>query len=383
MAVSTAVVRVINVLQNLSSADFPYFDDNRNMSKTTKNMGCQQVLLHPDQNLLAILKYLCGEANKVFNCSVYYARQVWFKENRFLTQGELCRQMKWNVHFNAMYASSAQQICNGIVESFRSFKQLLKLFGKGELANQPKPPKYRKPGLFTVSYPKKWLKLTDIGIKVPLGRKVKAWFRLDAFYIPMPSNLDWNLIKEIRIMPRHGCFYAEFVYEMKTQSVKLDPNQALSIDHGLDNWLTCVDTQGHSFIVDGKHLKSKNQWYNKHIATLKKNKPQDFWSKRLACITEKRNRQMRDAVNKTARLVINHCLKYGIGTIVFGWNKGQKQSIELGSKINQKFVQIPTAKLKERIEQLCNLYGLKFVETEESYTSKASFLDDDFLPIRA
>ena len=257
---------------------------------------------------------------------------------------------------------------------------------KGELTNKPFPPNYRTLGLFTVSYPKKWLKLIDDKIKVPLGKKVKAWFNLDAFYIPMASNLDWNLIKEIRILPRHGCFYAEFVYELKNQLVKLNPNQALSIDHGLDNWLTCVDTQGHSFIIDGKHLKSQNQWYNKQIATLKENKPQGFWSKRLSGITEKRDcfvprNQMRDAVNKAAKIVVNHCLKYGIGTIIFGWNKGQKQSIELGSKTNQKFVQIPTARLKERIQQLCNLYGWQFVETEESYTSKASFLDDDFLPV--
>ncbi|MDJ0515887.1 MAG: IS200/IS605 family accessory protein TnpB-related protein [Trichodesmium sp. MO_231.B1] len=84
-----------------------------------------------------------------------------------------------------------------------------------------------------------------------------------------------------------------------------------------------------------------------------------------------------------ARLIINYCLKHGIGTVVFGWNQGQKQSIELGAKTNQKFVQIPTARLKERIEQLCNLYGLQFVLTEESYTSQASFLDNDFIPIRA
>jgi len=246
--------------------------------------------LHPDKDLLNILEYLCGEASKVFNCSVYYARQVWFKENRFVTKGELCGQMKWNRHFNGMYASSAQQICNGVVESFSSFRALLKLFGKSELANKPKPPKYRKSGLFTVSYPKKWLKLTDQRIRIPLGRKVKAWFGLEAFYIPMASNLDWDSIKEIRILPRHGCFYTEFVYEMKTQSVKLDAGQALSIDQGLNNWLTCVDTKGQSFIIDGKHLKSKNQWYNKQIATIKENKPQGFWSKRLALITEKRNR---------------------------------------------------------------------------------------------
>ncbi|MDJ0516260.1 MAG: IS200/IS605 family accessory protein TnpB-related protein [Trichodesmium sp. MO_231.B1] len=81
--------------------------------------------------------------------------------------------------------------------------------------------------------------------------------------------------------------------------------------------------------------------------------------------------------------MINHCLKHAIGRIVFGWNKGQKDSIDIGSKNNQKFVQIPTAKLKERISQLCELYGIELIETEESYTSQASFLDGDFLPTRA
>ncbi|WP_293155166.1 hypothetical protein [Okeania sp. SIO2C9] len=87
-------------------------------------------------------------------------------------------------------------------------------------------------------------------------------------------------------------------------------------------------------------------WYNKQIATIKEGKPQGFWSKKLAGITEKRNRKMRDAVNKAARLGIDNCLKYSIGRIVFGFNKRQKDSINIGGKNNQKFVQIPTAKLK-------------------------------------
>jgi IS605 OrfB family transposase len=89
---------------------------------------------------------------------------------------------------------------------------------------------------------------------------------------------------------------------------------------------------------------------------------------------------MRDATNKAARIVINHCIDHKIGTVVFGWNVGQKDSINLGSKTNQKFVQVPTARLKNRIAQLCEQYGIKFVETEESYTSKTSFLDNDVLP---
>ena len=90
---------------------------------------------------------------------------------------------------------------------------------------------------------------------------------------------------------------------------------------------------------------------------------------------------MRDAVNKAAKIVVNHCLANRIGTIVFGWNKGQKDGANMGAKTNQKFVQIPTARLKERIKQLCEIYGLQFAETEETYTSKASFLDSDIIPV--
>jgi len=196
----------------------------------------------------------------------------------------------------------------------------------------------------------------------------------------MPSNLEFKKIREYRILPRNGAFYLELVYKVDAVQVDVDAANVLGIDPGLNNWLTCVSNVGTSFAVDGLHLKSLNQWYNKRVSVLKENKSQGFWSKQLAGITEKRNRQVRDAVNKAARIVVNHCVENRIGTVVFGWNKGQKQSINLGKKTNQKFVQIPTGRLKDRIAQLCEQYGIQFVETEESYTSKASFLDLDELP---
>ena len=109
-------------------------------------------------------------------------------------------------------------------------------------------------------------------------------------------------------------------------------------------------------------------------------KTQSFWNDELVAITEKRNRQMRDVINKAARFVINWCVDKSVGTIVFGWNQGNKDSVELGKKNNQEFVQIPTARLKARIAELCEQYGIKFMETEESYTSKSSYLDNDVLP---
>lgn len=122
-----------------------------------------------------------------------------------------------------------------------------------------------------------------------------------------------------------------------------------------------------------------NQWYNKSVAAIKEGKQQGFWSKRLAHLTEKRNRQMRDVINKGARIVINHCLKHKIGRIIFGWNQGIKKEINIGKCNNQSFVH-PTAKLKSRMAQLCEQYGIEFVEMEEANTSAASFLDGDTVP---
>lgn len=343
--------------------------------------GCQQVIIKTDKETQAIIEYLCSESNDLHNCSVYYARQMWFKAGRIVSGFDLTAEMKTNRHFNAGYASSMQQTCLNVGEAFKSFKKLLAKSRNGELDQKPKAPNYRKPGgLFTVTYPKRWLDLTDGQIRFPLGNQVKAWFGITEFFLPMPSNLDWKAVKEIRILPRNGVFYAEFVYPMSIETYQLDPLKALGIDPGLNNWLTCVSNIGTSFIVDGKDLKALNQWYNKQVSTMKDGKAQGFWSRTLAQITEKRNRQMRDAVNKAARIVVNRCLESGIGLIVFGWNKGQKDGANMGKKTNQKFVSVPTAKLKDRIMQLCEQYGIQFEETEESYTSKASFVDCDVLP---
>jgi putative transposase len=342
--------------------------------------GCQQALIKADKELKAVLEFICEQSNKLANCAIYYSRQLYFKTGKLPTKYDLHKLLKSNPHFQALYSHVAQQTLTSVAESFKSFKELLKAFWQCKITDKPKLPKYKKNSLKLSTFPKADVKLTDNGLRLPLGGKVKAWFGLDSFYLPLPSNLDFADIKEIRILPRNRCFYVEFVYKVQPVQVELDASKILGIDHGIDNWLTCLSNAGTSFIVDGKWLKSANQWYNKQVSTLKENQPQGFWSNRLARVTEKRNRQMRDAVNKAARIVINHCLDNKIGTVVFGWNTGQKGRASMGTKTNQKFVQIPTARLKERIKQLCEQYGLRFVETEESYTSKASFVDSDTLP---
>ena len=277
------------------------------MTKTSKTMGVQQILLSPDLETCALLEYLCQQSGKLYNTGIYFARQTLFKTGKLLT-GKFDLAFEPSVSKSllaqSMPSTPMQQTLMSVTEAFKSFKNLRDLHEKGQLHFRPKPPSYL-----------------------------------------------------------------------------LDINQALSIDLGTaDNLAACVDTLGNSFLIDARDLKAKNQLWNKKVSTRKEGKSQGYWDNWLDRVTRKRNHQMRDGINKAAKLMINHCLKYGIGTLVMGWNEGFKVNANLGNLNNQKFVQMPLGKLKSRVKQLCDLHGIRFIETEEAYTSKASFLDGDSLP---
>lgn len=344
-------------------------------------MGVQQNMLNPTKSELALLAYLCQESNNLYNCTMFVARATWFDSKKYMNGIDCQNAMKENKHFQAMPNRAAQAVTHQVGEAVKSYKELVSKARKGDLNQKPKFPGYRTSGGYNKIAFCADFKLVGDRIRMPMGLLCKAWFGVTEFFVPMPSNLDFAAIRQVRIVPRNLCFYVEYVYGVDAVQTDLDPAKCLGIDHGLNNWLTGVTNTGKSFIVDGKVLKSVNQWYNKSTSKRMENKPNGFWSNKLASMTEKRNRQMRHAVNTAARKVINFCLENQIGTLVFGWNKGQKDGAQMGRKTNQKFVQVPTARLKDRIKQMCEIYGIQFVETEESYTSKASFLDNDALPV--
>ncbi|MGK7876018.1 MAG: RNA-guided endonuclease InsQ/TnpB family protein, partial [Xenococcaceae cyanobacterium] len=259
--------------------------------KKKLNYGCQPILLSTEGELGNILEYLCSEANKLTNCAIYLGRQLWFKVHGYLNKYSLNAEYKGYSHYRSLHSQAAQQTLLTVFESFRSFYELDKMYRDGEIEQKPRLPHYRKKGgLAVVTYPKQALKLINEGeIRIPLGKSVKAWFCLQSFTIPMPSNLRFEDIKEFRIVPRNQCFYAEFVYTIPKASLpELNPNKALGIDPGINNWLSCVSNVGNSFIVDGRKVKSLNQWYNKRVSTLKEGKTQGYWDEQLAHITEKR-----------------------------------------------------------------------------------------------
>ena len=358
------------------------------MAKVKKTMGVQQVLLSPNKEVEAVLQYLCRQSGKLYNNAVYFARQTLFKTGKLLT-GKFDLSFEPSIS-KSMVAKSLpstpmQQTLMSVAEDFKSFKELRALYNEGQLPFRPKPPGYLIGSkLFKIAYPNSGgLKPVLVGnlLRFSLGLTVRRWFGISEFLLPMPSNIDYTKVKEFTILPKNGAFYLEMSYEVECKQHSLDYNQALSIDLGTaDNLAACADTLGNSFLIDARAMKAMNQLWNKKVATRKEGKPTGYWDSWLDRITRKRNHQMRDGVNKAAKLIVNHCLKHGIGNLVIGWNQGFKSNVSMGKLNNQKFVQMPLGKLKDRLKQLGNLHGIKFTETEEAYTSKSSFLDGDSLP---
>jgi len=355
------------------------------MAKPKKLLGIQQNQIYCNKDTLAILTYLCEQSNSLYNCGVYWARQIFFKTNRIVSKYDPIYEVGGNIHAQAMPSVTAQQTLLSVSEAFKSFKGLRELWFKGELEDKPKPPNYRDSGgLFKVSFPNIGAgkpTLQDGMIRFPLGLQVNRWFGLKEFLLPLPKNLDFAKLKEFTILPKNGVFYLECSYALTKVETKLDMDQALAIDLGTSsNLMACVDTLGHSFLVDSRQAKAMNQLYNKRVANRKEGKDKDYWDSVLDSFTRKRNHQMRDMVNKAAVLAAKHCLAHGIGTIVIGWNDGIKDGCKMGKKINQQFVQMPLAKIKTRLEQLGVLYGFRVVQNEEANTSAGSYLDGDSLP---
>ena len=359
------------------------------MAKTKKRIGVQQILLDPDKETQAILAYLCEQSGKLYNMGVYFARQTFFKTGKILT-GKFDLIYEESVGktriAKSLPSTPAQQTLLSVTEAFKSYKQLRDLWFKGKLKDKPSLPKYLKGSkLFKVAYPNSGgqkPKVIDNQIQFSLGLTVRRWFGIKNFSLSFPSNLKGRKIKEWTILPKNGAFYLEVSYEKPDQEPSPSKeNEALSIDLGTsDNLAACVDTLGNSFLIDSRSMKAFNQYWNKQVSTRKEGKPQKYWDSWLDRVTRKRNHRIRDGINKAAQIIIKHCIKNGIKTIVLGWNEGFKKNANMGRLNNQEFVQIPLGKLKDRLSQLCDLHNIKLEITEEAYTSKASFLDGDSLP---
>ena len=269
--------------------------------------------------------------------------------------------------------------------SFKSFFGLLKLAKSGKYESwRIRLPHYLpKDGLFKLCLTQ--AQIRDGKFRVPVSPELRKEYP-EKVLIGIPEYIRDKKIHQIHIVPRHNGKFFEVVYmfdDEEPEQVKLSNSKFLGIDLGVNNLATCVTNEGESFIIDGKKLKSTNQWYNKELSRLSsikdKQKIKGFTNQQYL-ITRKRNNRVQSYLYCAAKRIIQYCLDNRIGNIVVGYNDGFQENPNLGKVNNQNFVMIPFGKLKSRLEYLCKQYRINFILQEESYTSKASFFDNDEMP---
>ena len=330
------------------------------------------------------LKTLCRLSKNLYNATLYAIRQYYFTEKKHLRYESAYHALKDNENYKLLNTDIAQQTMKVVDRNFKSFFALINKAKQCDykFSNIKLPHYLPKDGYFMLIIPRFTVK--DGYFTVPMSNAFKKEF--GTVKLPFPKNLDKKQVKEIHIIPKHNCkfFEIDFVYIQEQQTMQLNPNNALGIDLGLDNLATCVTNTGASFIVDGKKLKSINQWYNKENARLQSIKDKQGikgLTNRQYRLLTKRNNRVNYYMNKTARIIVNYCIQNNIGNIVVGYNLDWKRNINIGSCNNQNFAQIPHGNLRVKIKSLCERYGINYVEQEESYTSQADFFANDTLPV--
>lgn len=343
----------------------------------------KQQVKHLSKKEFKNLKYLCHIAKNLKNQAIYNVRQHYFNNKKYLSYNENYKMLKNSENYKKLNSNMAQQILKEVDESFKSFFALLKLAKNGQYNGKIKLPNYLdKDGFTTLVIG--FVRLKDDMLIVPYSNSFKKTHQ--EVKVKLPSVLKDKKIKEIRIIPKQHSRYFEiqYTYEVKEIQRELNKENVLGIDLGIDNLCTCVTNAGASFIIDGRKLKSINQYYNKINAKLQgiKDKQKiECTTLRQKRITRKRNNRINDYLSKTARTIVNYCLNNDIGKLVLGYNEDFQRNSNIGSINNQNFVNIPYGKLRDKLIYLCKLYGVEFKLQEESYTSKASFFDGDEIPI--
>ena len=367
-----------------------------------------------------LLKFLCRISKNIYNCALYELRKQYFDNKSICTYFELNKIVSNNLNYHIL--NTYQSICtirlaHSNMEKYIKYHNpdgTLNVLGYkfSEENDCTSFPKYKKKKalvpLVTDQIRPIWYKGKKC-IKLPLSnlaRTSKVFNQIfedelvDTFikeselkesfniFFKIPKELYDKKIRQFRVIPNSNGsdFHIEFTYEIEVEKPNREINASLSIDLGISNLASCVDTNNNSFIIDGKYLKSLNRLYNKKKAYLQSLLPKGVYSsKRIKNLDNRRNNQIEDYLNKEVSTLIRKCKELEVDEIIIGYNKGFKKygikNTELKGKdrrkVNQNFIQIPISRFKDKITLKAKEYGIHVRIINESYTSKSSFYDND------
>ncbi|WP_245596758.1 RNA-guided endonuclease InsQ/TnpB family protein [Shimazuella kribbensis] len=322
------------------------------------------------------------EQRKEGTCNLF---QLPSKDNPYMDYpflDSLFKAMAQN-DYRSLPTQTSQWVIKTVFQNWKSYFGSLQTYKQDPsvFRGRPKIPKYsdspQKEVLFTnqdcVVKENKFLKFPKTKKRLNIGK----------------LGVTKGKLKQVRIIPKYGQFILEIVVEVSLELPKrTETNHLMAIDLGIENLATMVTNTGSApLLVKGKHVKSINQYYNKrkayYVSRLRQGKhPSEgsFISKRLERIHQKRQQKLKDIFHKASFHIVNLAISEKVDTIIIGRNKDWKQASRLGKRNNQSFVHVPHHRLIRMIEYKAMEKGIDVVTMEESYTSKASFVDHDPIP---
>ncbi len=333
-----------------------------------------------------LLLDFCFKSKNLYNHGLYIIRQEYINNNNILNFYDLDAILKDDTahpDYRAMpTAQTAQQTLRKLWSNFQAYIVSSKNYTKNpdKYTGKPKLPKYKdKNGKYEVT-----LTNQEVHVKNNQLRFPKAFQGL-TIKPACINKQNFYSFQQVRIIPNYNHICIEIIYKITISVTVVENNNYLGIDLGVNNLLTITNNfNKQPVILNGKGLKSINQYYNKvrnHYQSIAKQMNNNQTTKRLNRLTSKRNNKVLDFMHKASKYVIDYATKNNVSTIIVGYNKGWKQNMELSKKTIQIFKSIPYLLLINLMTYKANQVGIKVITHEECYTSGTSVLDNE-LPIR-
>ena len=328
------------------------------------------------------LQRLCKISNDLYNQSLCHWKKRYEDDKVFLSFYDLRREVKGLMNlqgekdFYLLKTQTSEYSVKLAHNAITSFFKAIKDWKAHPERYKAKPefPRYHKQN-----------GLTEIDMPCPNDCRVRDGYVIISkdckIYIP-----QWDEYKErfaktkmVRIIPSERFMTVEIVYEEERKQADVSPDMVAAIDMGIDNLCTMVSPSG-CVIFNGKPLKAYNQLFNKRLAKAKsildKQNPdgKKRSSNRIRAMYDKRDCYIETYMHTISKRIVEQLVNEKVGVLVIGKNDGWKQKVKLGSRENQKFTQIPFFRLERQLKYKCEMVGIRYVEQEESYTSKCDAL---------
>ena len=314
-------------------------------------------------------------SKNLYNLANYHMRQSFIHQGKYLGYASVYHLVKQTDAYKALPRKVSNDVLRLLDKNWKAFRKALAAWYEdpSQFLGRPCVPKYKdkQQGRNILVYDIQ--ALSKKGLKRGLVQPSQLGITIDTRSAH---------IKQVRIVPRKGYYVVEVVYERKEIQAPVNPALIASIDIGVNN-LVALTSNKVGFtprLVNGRPLKSTNQYYNKRKAELQKRLGTTGTTNRMERMTIKRTRRIDHYMHTASKRIIDLLVAEGIGTLIIGKNPNWKQEAQMRKADKQHFVQLPHARFVDMLCYKAKLVGIQAVLQEESYTSKASFLDGDAIP---